>query len=186
MPAARTSRRAHRKGQAMVETILVLFFLFLAFYVVFQFADNLRARLLVDYAASRVARARTVGMNDYMLEKTAHVATMAAAGECLTRTDGDGRLSTRELVGRSADYLACWQPAQARQTLDFELWQGGRTQVSCTRSGPRLNARVVQLRPQFFSLGSLLSGAPPDDDGETNARIAGEYGIEAHYPDWIE
>ena len=80
MPAMRTSRRAHRKGQAMVETILVLFFLFLAFYVVFQFADNLRARLLVDYAASRVARARTVGMNDYMLEKTADIATMAAAG----------------------------------------------------------------------------------------------------------
>ena len=52
MFAARKLGRSHKAGQAMVETILVLFFLFLAFYTVFQFADNLRARLLVDYAAS--------------------------------------------------------------------------------------------------------------------------------------
>ena len=71
MSSARKYWRAHKAGQAMVESILVLFFLFLAFYTVFQFADNFRAKLLVDYAASRVARARTVGMNDYMLEKTA-------------------------------------------------------------------------------------------------------------------
>ena len=44
----------------MVETILVLFFFLIAFFLVFQFADNLRARLLCDYAAGCVARARTV------------------------------------------------------------------------------------------------------------------------------
>ena len=52
-------RSGRRNGQAMVETIIVLFFLFIAFYTVFQFVDNFRAKLLVNYAASRVARART-------------------------------------------------------------------------------------------------------------------------------
>ena len=187
MPAARTSRRAHKAGQAMVETILVLFFLFMAFYTVFQFADNLRARLLVDYAASRVARARTVGMNDYMLEKTADIATMAAAGECHTQTDTGARPSTRELISRSGDYLACEYGAQAQQVLDFELWRNGKTQVSCPLAGSKLTARVIQLRPQFFDLGSYLSGTPPvEKDGAPHARIAGEYSIEAHYPDWID
>ena len=79
MSSARNYGRAHKAGQAMVETILVLFFLFLAFYTVFQFADNLRARLLVDYAASRVARARTVGYNDFMLEKVARLAAVSAS-----------------------------------------------------------------------------------------------------------
>ena len=171
----------------MVETILVLLFLFLAFYAVFQFADNFRAKLLVEYAASRVARARTVGMNDYMLEKTADVATMSAAGECYTQTDAGRSLSTRELIGRSADYLACEYDAQARQVLDFELWQNGKTQASCSLAGPRLTAHVIQFRPQFFDLGSYLSGTPPvEKDDAPSARIEGEYGIEAHYPDWID
>ena len=186
MSAARNLGRAHKAGQAMVETILVLFFMLIAFYTVFQFADNFRAKQLVNYAASRVARARTVGMNDYMLRKTAHIATMAAAGECLTRVETGRRLSTRELISRSPDYLACEYDAQAQQVLDFELWRNGKTQVACPRTGSKLTARVTQIRPQFFDLGRALSGNPPDDDDPTNARIAGEFSIEAHYPDWIE
>jgi hypothetical protein len=187
MPSARKYGRAHKAGQAMVETILVLFFLSIAFYTVFQFVDNLRARLLVDYAASRVARARTVGMNDFMLEKTANIATMAAAGECHTQTDTGARLSTRELINRSGDYLACEYLAQAQQVLDFELWRNGKTQAFCPLVGSKLTARVIQLRPQFFDLGSYLSGTPPVEKNDApHARIAGEYSIEAHYPDWID
>ena len=187
MADARKLGRAHKAGQAMVEAILVLLFLFLAFYTVFQFADNFRAKLLVDYAASRVARARTVGMNDYMLEKTADIATMAAAGECYTETDTGRRLSARGLIARSGDYLACEYGAQARQVLDFELWRNGKTQATCPRAGSKLTAHVIQLRPQFFDLGSYLSGTPPvDKDNAPHARIEGEYSIEAHYPDWID
>ena len=187
MSSARKLGRAHKAGQAMVETILVLFFLFMAFYTVFQFADNLRARLLVDYAASRVARARTVGYNDYMLEKTADIATMAAAGECYTKTDSGGNLSAGGLIGRSGEYLACEYSAQARQVLDFELWRNGKTQVSCPRAGSKLTAHVIQLRPQFFDLGCYLSGTPPvEKECASHARIEGEYSIEAHYSDWID
>jgi len=187
MSSARKYGRAHKAGQAMIESIFVLIFLFLAFYTVFQFADNLRAKLLVDYAASRVARARTVGMNDYMLEKTADIATMAAAGECHTRNDDGERLYTGDLINRSGDYLACEYDAQARQVLDFELWRNGKTHASCPLAGSKLTAHVIQLRPQFFDLGSYLSGTPPvDKDDAPHARIEGEYSIEAHYPDWIE
>lgn len=187
MSAARNLVRAHKAGQAMVETILVLFFLFLAFYTVFQFADNFRARQLVDYAASRVARARAVGYNDYMLKKTADIATMAAAGECYTKTDTGKRLSARGLISRSPDYLACTYAAQAQQVLDFELWRNGKTQVACPLAGSKLTAHVIQLRPQFFDLGSYLSGTPPvEKDNAPHARIEGEYSIEAHYPDWID
>ncbi len=187
MSAARNIWRAHKKGQAMVETILVLFFLLIAFYTVFQFVDNFRARLLAGYAASRVARARTVGMNDYMLEKTAHIATMPAAGRCLVRMADGRRPSAHELVRRSGSYLACEYPSQARQTLDFELWRNGMTEVECPLSGSRLTARVRQLRPQFFELGRALSGTPSADvDDAPRASITGEFEIEAHYPDWME
>ena len=76
---------------------------------------------------------------------------------------------------------------QARQVLDFELWRNGKTQASCPRAGSKLTAHVIQLRPQFFDLGSYLSGTPPvEKDNGPHARIVGEYSIEAHYPDWID
>ena len=187
MAVARKLGRAHEAGQAMVETILVLFFLVLAFFSVFQVEDNFRAKMLVEYAASLVARARTVGMNDFMLEKTADIATMAAAGECYTETDAGNNLSAQGMIARSGDYLACEYGEQARQVLDFELWRNGKTQAICPLAGFKLTAHVIQLRPQFFDLGSYLSGTPPvDKDDAPHARIEGEYSIEAHYPDWIE
>ena len=71
--------------------------------------------------------------------------------------------------------------------LDFELWRNGKTQTVCPLAGSKLTAHVIQLRPQFFDLGSYLSGTPPmEKDDAPHARIEGEYSIEAHYPDWIE
>ena len=62
-----------------------------------------------------------------------------------------------------------------------------RRQATCPRAGSKLTAHVIQLRPQFFDLGSYLSGTPPvDKDDAPHARIEGEYSIEAHYPDWID
>lgn len=49
--ASRADTRSARRGQAMVETIIALLFALFAFLAVFQYADNLRAKLLLKYAA---------------------------------------------------------------------------------------------------------------------------------------
>ena len=67
--ASRAGNRPARRGQAMVETIIALLFALFAFLAVFQYADNLRTKLLLKYAAFRCARARTVGYNDYKIMK---------------------------------------------------------------------------------------------------------------------
>ena len=178
----------HRKrGQAMVETIVVLVFLLFAFFALFQFTDNLRAKLLCEYAAGRCARAATAGYNDFMIEKTARIATMAAAGPCRTRDEKGDAYRYQSWISRAPDYLECVYDAQARQILDFEYWRDGRTQVTTTRSGARIETTVTQTRPQFFSLATLFQERVAGEEVDHgDARITGTSSIEAHYPDWLQ
>lgn len=172
----------------MVETAFVMLFLALAFFAAFQFADTFRAKLLCEYAAARVARARTVGFNDWMLRKTANLATMSAAGECLTDAPSGGAPSAAFLVSRMADYLDCGYDAQAEKVLDFEYWHDGRTAAVCPLYGAKLTAAVTQRRPVFFNLAAAFGGAPQPDDGDdaADSRVTGHASIEAHYPAWMQ
>ena len=178
--------QAGAKGQAMVETTIALLFLLACFFAVFQYADNLRAKLLCEYAAGRCARAATIGLNDYMIEKTAHISTMAAAGECHTQNDQGEDIGYQSWMARAPDYLQCEYTAQAQQVLDFEYWRNGRTTATATRSGAKIVATVQQNRPQFFNLAKYLSGTLPDEEHPDEAHITGTSEIEAHYPDWLQ
>ena len=77
------------RGQAMVESVVVLFFLCMVFFLVFDYARLLICRTTLDYAASRCALARAVGFNDFMILKTARLGAMSVSGECFTRINGD-------------------------------------------------------------------------------------------------
>ena len=178
----RIRARSGMAGQAMVETIIVMVFLLFAFLAIFQFSDNFRVKLLCEYAAGRVARARTVGLNNFMLHKTADVSMIAASGDCLVPS---GKLDALRLVGRMENYLASDYMAQARQWLDFEYWNDNRLSFSCSLYGKKLTAKVSQRRPQFFDTASYLQGEEDDENGRKDAIITGESSIEAHYPDWI-
>ena len=174
----------------MVETVLVLLFLLFAFFALLQYADNLRAKLLCEYAAGRCARARTVGMNDFMIVKTARIATMAAAGPCRSDELYGEALSAYQLANRSGSYLECEDEAAAQAELDFDYWRNGRTEAVATLSGAKVEARVVQHRPQFFDLFAWVNGetAETDEDGnlKVNADLTGTAAIEAHYPVWMQ
>ena len=107
----------------MVETIVALLFALFAFLAVFQYADNLRTKLLLKYAAFRCARARTVGYNDYKILKTARLATMSAAGESLAKTDAGKSLSTGDMLARMHTYISSRHDGAARNILDFDYWE---------------------------------------------------------------
>ena len=47
------SRSGTRNGQAMVETVVVMFFLCLVFFLVYEYANLLTAHTVVNYAAAR-------------------------------------------------------------------------------------------------------------------------------------
>lgn len=182
--------RARAAGQAMVETVIALLFVMIAFLYVLQYVDNLRAKLSLDYAAMRCARARAVGYNDYKLRKTSRLATMATAGECRTRNDAGSPLSTGGMLGRLNTYLSSRNDAEARCILDFDYWDAAVTQdPRVTRSGDEITVRVDQRRPQLFNPLAFSGGEPAasgDMNGAPRLDLSGEFTIEAHYPAYLQ
>lgn len=178
---ART-RSGWRKGQAMVETVVVMFFLCLVFFWVYEYANLLTAHTVLNYAAARAARARTVGFNDFMVTKTVRVATASVAGKCRSQDDSGDDLSTSTIISRMGSYLESEWESDTRGILDFELWDSdklGWTADEPAGERAELTLRVWQRRPFYAS----------DDDDVSCAdlhEVAGEAGIESHYPLYLK
>ena len=179
-------RHRRRSGQAMVESVIALIIILLVFLALFNLSDFTRAKLLVENAAVKCARARAVGYNDFMLRKIARLATMPVAGECLTAADsGSGKPSYAARYYRIGDYLMSEYEAQADAILDFAYWQNGDTSITATAGGnSAATATVVQRRPRLFDFGVLTGTAKPADDDR--AAISATATIEAHYPDYLQ
>ena len=106
----------------MVEATIAMIVILIIFLALFNLADLIRVKLLVETAAVKCARARALGYNDFHLRKIARLATMPAAGECLTTSDAnDGKLSYAERYYRIGDYLMSEYEAQANAILAMPL-----------------------------------------------------------------
>ena len=161
----------------MVESIIVLFFLCVIFFLVFDYARLLICHTTLDYAAARAARARAVGFNDFMITKTVRVATASVAGECRSHDDKGNDLATGTLVSRMGSYLEAEQEADTKGILDFDLWDSDKLGWSADEPGgenAELTIHVWQRRPLYGS------------DDEELREVRGEAGIESHYPLYLQ
>jgi len=68
------------RGQALIESCIVIGLICLLLMGIFQLAQLFLAREILDYAAGRGARAKAVGFNDFMVEKTVHIGSIVNAG----------------------------------------------------------------------------------------------------------
>ena len=136
------------RGQAMIESVLVILFLCLLFLGLFQLVHTYVARDVLYHASARAARARTVGFNMWMVEKTMRVAAIPNAG-ALTQpalSTGDPALgialatlqpgalwdfalqstprsaSLGVELARIPEYLASDNILRARAILDYADW----------------------------------------------------------------
>lgn len=183
-----TSNR--RSGQAMLESIIAMIAILLLFLALFNLSDRVRAKLLVENAAAKCARARAVGYNDFMVRKIARLSTMPAAGKCLTRADtGDASLSLPSRYRRIDDYLMSEYEAQADAILDFDLWRDGNTFIHATSGNSPATAKVTQMRPDVSGFSALASGgksAGKNGQDDNCAAISASATVEAHYPDYLQ
>jgi len=88
----------------------------------------LTRKILVEHAAMRVARARAVGMNDFMCEKAARVAVIPVAGE-RTWPVGADAIGTAEERARVAIYMQTANAARAKGVLDYADWSALRVEA---------------------------------------------------------
>lgn len=104
----------------MVETVLAVLILTSVFLCLFKLSHLLTGKILVQHAAMRVARARTVGLNDFMCRKTANVAVVPVAGKRLW-PEGNELDHSMELA-RIPIYLGTPDGAVARGVLEYDGW----------------------------------------------------------------
>ena len=115
-----------RRGQALLETLLAAVVLTFAFMALFRLSYMLTGKILAEHAAMRVARARTVGFNNFMCIKAARISTIPVAGRRLWPLDSEFDVDME--CARSKIYMATQTPAVARGVLDYEGW--GRLRVN--------------------------------------------------------
>lgn len=104
----------------MIETVLAVLVISFLFLTLFKLSYMLTGKVLLEHAAMRVARARTVGLNEFMCQKAARVAVIPVAGERLWPT-GDEFDWNMELH-RIPEYMESENNAYARGILDYEGW----------------------------------------------------------------
>ena len=111
----------------MVETLLavsILTFLFLGLY---SLSRMLMGKVMLEHAAMRVARARAVGLNEFICVKTARVAVIPVAGRRLH----PGKDDTRAGISESAlarMYMRTPDSSYADGLLRYEFWNGLRVE----------------------------------------------------------
>jgi len=133
-----------RRGQALLETLLAAVVLTFAFMALFRLSQMLTGKILAEHAAMRVARARTVGINNFMCVKAARIATIPVAGRRLWPIGGEFDYDIER--ARSHIYMAASTPSIARGVLEYEGW--GRLAV---KPGDGTHSEV-SVENEWFSL----------------------------------
>ena len=110
-----------RRGQAMVETLLAVLVITGLFLALFKLSHMLTGKIMLEHAAMRVARARAVGMNEFMCLKTARVAVIPVAGERLKPGKDDERKDMSESA-LARMYMRTPDGSYADGLLQYENW----------------------------------------------------------------
>lgn len=108
-----------RPAQAMVETVIAVSVLSTLFFGALWLSRILQTKIVLDYAASRAARARSVGLNDFMCRKTALAAAIPISGRRLWPVEDD---DAGDELSRMAIYLVAGTADIAAGVLDYERW----------------------------------------------------------------
>ena len=149
----------------MLETTLAVVFVSFLFLALFKLSSMLTDKILLEHAAMRVARARTVGFNDYMCRKSARVAVIPVAGRRTWPEASDDWSDDYEL-GRIGAYMASENDAYARGILDYEKWS-----TLATDPGDGTDSSVKMGFDLF--------------DGEVKFDLEGEAGVEENYSHYL-
>jgi len=86
----------------MIESVIVIMASCLFFFAMFQYSHLLTAKLVLEHSAARAARARTVGLNHWMVEKSARAAAIPVSGKCLTELEGEPETGVAAILSRGS------------------------------------------------------------------------------------
>ena len=200
----------------MVESCIALILICLLFFLFFQLCLGFAARDVLDHAAARAARARTVGLDDSMVRKVMRVAAIPNAGRMLVPSDivvdddpilnhswllmtpgeiWDMSLTNAPVSPKLARelenipyYLGSRNETEARNELDYERWDD----VTLHHAGildPSLSGTIrARVRQPIDMLISVIpvAGAILDGRRPETLHLEGAADIETHYSLYLD
>jgi hypothetical protein len=200
----------------MIESVFVIILACLCFLGIFQYANLFASKAVLSHAAARAARARAVGFNVWMVEKSARVAAIPASGKRITPAfagvdpaisaalnrnrvgeiwDLALRSNTRSPgaqleLGRIPDYMDSINNPTSENILDYELWDALSVDIDepLDLDGTTPGTLRVTVRQRH----PLLVALAPLLEGELrdaqgeDIALEGFYKIESHYPLYLE
>jgi len=155
-----------RRAQAMLETVLAVVFTTFVLSVAFLVMNMLHARILLDHASMRAARAKAVGLNDFMCLKSARAAMIPVAGKMLWPDTGETGSGFSE-AARVPLYMASENGAIARGILDYEYWGTSEFKVDSDHGVAPAAKAYVRMQSADFTM-----------DGRAE--------VECHYPLYMQ
>lgn len=202
------ARAGHRSGQSLIESCLAIVFVCLVFAGMFQVSQLFASKEVLNYAASRGARARTVGFNHWMVYKCGLVAAIPNSGHMVTPAFTNVDLTLRDRVASSSagelwdwvlgdatptsaqyalervlipEFLAAENDARAFRVLDYEDWDSVdmSTTVVGGPSGTVLRATARQDVPLRYPMHRSFYDAD-------EVTLQGESYVENHYPLYLD
>ena len=198
----------------MIESLLVIIIACLVFFALLQYSSLLTAKLTMSHAAARAARARAVGFNRWMVEKSARTAAIPASGRRLVPEpqplpdsfmgswQRPGELWERVLhsrarsrgvaveLGRIPAYMESINVPTSEYLLDYELWDRMSIDIDEAlvfdgTAPSSLRVTVRQYQPLLIALHALYEGEL-EDAAVAELGIQGSYTIEDHFPLYME
>ena len=121
----------------MLETVLAVLVITFVFLVLFKLSHLLTGKILLEHAAMRVARARAVGLNEFMCEKAARICVIPISGKRLQPADDDERTDISE-TAIARMYMRTPDSGYADGLLRYEGWND--LSVTPGRGGASLTA----------------------------------------------
>ena len=106
----------------MVETVLAVLIISFLFLALFRLSHMLTGKIMLEHAAMRVARARAVGMNEFMCVKAGRVSVIPVAGKRLKPGPGDERKDMSE-TALARMYMRTPDSSYADGLLQYESWK---------------------------------------------------------------
>ena len=129
----------------MVETVLAVLIIVSVFFTLFHLSQLLNGKIVLEHAAMRTARARAVGLNDFMCLKVARVSSIPAAGKRLKPQTNDERGAMSE-TALARMYIRTPDASYADGLLRYEGWDTLQSGVKSDASAhPKMKVDGVML-----------------------------------------
>jgi hypothetical protein len=195
-----------KSGQTLIETCLMLGLICIIFWSAFQLCYLFAAKEVLTYSANSVARAKTVGLNEWMVLKVGRVALISVSGRMLepvfqntsVQNAGLNNLSPGEAWDTALNtspqsqqyalerarvplYLSSVNNVRSSGVLDYQNWDNIRVDANGGVVGGLLDVTIEQEYPELFPIMWSFVSA-----NATSIWLRSNVELESHYPLYLD